>query len=107
VSTRKGKNKGNPLPFDYAATDYPYHVTETQDGSRRCHAIQYFENGHPNEIYIEIVFAENSEEARSITLNMFPGANIVAVETVESKRRENATPGARFINGRFVPVHSH
>jgi len=77
------KKKGNPLPFDYAATAPLLHLPELEKGNkgrrRRCHAIQFSEKGCPDDIYIELVFAETQEEARHITLDMFPGAFILSV----------------------------
>ncbi len=104
------KKKGNPLPFDYAATTPLLHLPELGEGNkggkRHCHAIQFSEKGCPDDIYIELVLAETQEEARHITLDMFPGAFILSVKTIK-KNRPQGKPGARFINGQFIPTHSH
>ena len=69
------------------------------------YTIYYTKNDAPNETRSFVVTAPNKAIAHRIAERWFSGITILGVIELAPQSDERRYPSARFINGRFRPVH--
>jgi len=67
-------------------------------------AVHYCRTDRTGEVFIELISAENEQQARSSFERVFSNVETIAVRPTGHGGDQSAMPGARFINGRLHAV---
>ena len=80
-------------------------MTDSKDTApHKTFAVHYCREDRIGEVFIELISAADKADARSAFERVFTNVETVAVQPTGYGDSRGAMPGARFINGRFLPV---
>ena len=68
-------------------------------------AVHYCREDRIGEVFIELISAADTVSAQAAFERVFTNVKTVAVQHTGHGDSQGAMPGARFINGRFLPVN--
>ena len=70
-------------------------------------AVHYCRADRTGEVFIELISAADEADARVAFERVFSNVETIAVRHTGRGDNRGITPGARFINGQFLPVEGH